>query len=126
MKHGGALSNIVKHLPEQLSASAFIDAMFDEVVLLDRDGIIVAANAAWDQFCKENNGDVSLCYRGANYLDICREAVGASSAEASLIPKGFEETLQTGEPFKCEPFHLRPRHSEASLGLGKTHRSMLD
>ena len=96
MKHGGALSNIVKHLPEQLSASAFIDAMFDEVVLLDRDGIIVAANAAWNQFCKENNGDVSLCYRGANYLDICREAVGASSAEASLIPKGFEETLQTG------------------------------
>lgn len=76
--------------------------MVDEVVVLDPDGVIVAANAAWDEFCIVNGGDASQCYRGTNYLDICRQAVGGSSAEASIIPDGFAETLRTGSPFKCE------------------------
>ena len=98
----GALSDSGDYLFDRLSASAFIDAMVDEVVILDRDGVIVAANAAWDQFCIENGGDESRCYRGANYIATCRDADGASGAEASIIPDGLAKTLLTGEPFKCE------------------------
>jgi PAS domain-containing protein len=63
----GALSDSGNYLFDRLSASAFIDAMVDEVVILDRDGVIVAANTAWDQFCIETV-EMSLVAIGARTI----------------------------------------------------------
>lgn len=96
------MPNDVQLSIDGIDVQAFIDAISDEVVILDEEGIIIAANAAWDRFCQENGGDTANCYRGVNYLDTCECAVGISSAEASIIPDGFAKTLQTGETFHCE------------------------
>lgn len=45
-----------------------------EVALLDRNGVIVSVNAAWDAFCEANGGDPSLMGVGASYLDVCSAA----------------------------------------------------
>lgn len=81
---------------------ALIDAMSDEVAILNGHGFIVATNAAWNAFCRENGGDTSHSYLGTNYLDVCRNLVEGSSAEAALVPEGLEATYRTGEAFQCE------------------------
>lgn len=45
-----------------------------EVALLDREGVIVAVNDAWNQFCLENGGDPDRCGVGMSYLDVCAAA----------------------------------------------------
>ena len=45
-----------------------------EVAVLDRSGVIVAVNGAWDTFCAANGGDPSLVGVGASYLDACSAA----------------------------------------------------
>jgi PAS domain S-box-containing protein len=89
-------------LTDQFGISDFMDAMGDEIVILDRTGVIIATNAAWRQFSCENGGDAVHSFVGSNYLDICRSSEGPSSAEARIIPDGFERTLRTGKQFRCE------------------------
>lgn len=89
-------------LIQQLDVSGFMDAMQDEVAILDSSGVIVATNKAWQQFSAENGGEVTTSYVGSNYLDICRSAQGPSSAEAIIIPDGFSDALRTGKQFRCE------------------------
>jgi len=89
-------------LPAPMALTSFMDAMSDEVAVLDRDGFIVATNSTWNNFCRENEGDTRHFYRGTNYLDTCRGLVGGSGAEAAIIPEAFEKVLQTGETFQCE------------------------
>lgn len=76
--------------------------MQDEIAILDSSGVIVATNKAWQQFSVENGGEAAPSFVGSNYLDICRSAEGPSSAEATIIPDGFEQTLRTGDQFRCE------------------------
>ncbi|WP_417523056.1 sensor histidine kinase [Marinovum sp.] len=85
-----------------LDAETFLEAMHDEVVLLDARGRIVAVNEAWRRFCIENGGDAETCYLGTDYFGICRGAAGSSSAEAALISDALERVLATGQPFRCE------------------------
>jgi len=86
----------------RLDVTSFIDAMQDEVAILDSNGVIVATNKAWRQFSAENGGDAASAFAGSNYIEVCRHAKGTSSAEAAIIPNGFEHTLRTGEQFRCE------------------------
>ena len=45
-----------------------------EVALLDRAGVIVKTNAAWDYFCFENDGDLARAGVGISYLEACAAA----------------------------------------------------
>ncbi|MGN6606652.1 MAG: hypothetical protein ACTHMS_06550 [Jatrophihabitans sp.] len=45
-----------------------------EVALLDSDGVIVAVNAAWDEFCLANGGDPRAVGPGVSYLEVCDRA----------------------------------------------------
>ena len=45
-----------------------------QLAVLDRDGVIVSTNPAWDEFCLGNGGDLNQCGVGASYLDACRAA----------------------------------------------------
>ncbi len=47
-----------------------------EVALLDRDGVIVSVNEAWQAFALMNGGDPALVGVGVSYLDICAAAAG--------------------------------------------------
>ena len=44
-----------------------------EVALLDRSGVIVSVNGAWDDFCRANRGDPPAC--GVGILAVCDRAV---------------------------------------------------
>lgn len=81
---------------------ALLDSLYDEVAVLDANGVIVFANRAWRDFCSSNDGQPDRCLVGVNYLKICKDAEGPSSAEARMIPEGFARALNTGEPFHCE------------------------
>ncbi len=45
-----------------------------EVALLDRTGVIVAVNAAWEEFCLSNGGTLRTAGVGCSYLDACAAA----------------------------------------------------
>lgn len=45
-----------------------------EVALLDRDGVIVSVNQAWQAFALVNGGDPARVGRGVSYLDACATA----------------------------------------------------
>ena len=45
-----------------------------EVALLDRDGVIVTVNDAWESFCRDNGGDAGRTGVGMSYLDVCASA----------------------------------------------------
>ncbi len=47
----------------------FIDALEDQIAILDQDGVILFTNRSWDSFCLENDGDLSQVSTGINYLD---------------------------------------------------------
>lgn len=79
-----------------------IDAMTDEVVILDADGVIVAVNNAWKTFCEENGGDRASHFLGANYFDICEEAAMGSVVQAQEVLDGLRKALVTGMAFEAE------------------------
>ncbi len=80
----------------------FFDALSDEIVIINAEGVIVAANAAWKDFCSDNGGEVKSSYVGRNYYDVCASSVGASSTEASIVPDGLRTVIASGTPFRCE------------------------
>ena len=79
-----------------------IEAMTDEVVILDATGEIVAVNMAWKIFCEENGGDAGAHYVGANYFDICKAAVMDSVVQAETVLDGLRQALRTGAAFEGE------------------------
>jgi len=79
-----------------------IDAMTDEVVIIDPNGAIIAVNAAWKMFCEENGGDAQSHYLGANYFDICEAAVMSAVVQADTVLSGLKRSLKTGASFEGE------------------------
>ena len=76
-----------KHTEARLrDAAEFVqaveDSVFDHMAVLDRDGVVVMVNEAWRQFAAEDTGerhDLGLRVgAGANYLEACHSAAGAS------------------------------------------------
>lgn len=49
---------------------------FDDQItaVLDRDGVVVAVNERWQEFCRANGGDLASCGIGASYLAVCEAA----------------------------------------------------
>ena len=66
----------------------------DEVALLDREGVIVAVNAAWDEFCVTNGGDPRHCGPGTSYLAVC--AADAADPASADVATAIEAAL-TGD-----------------------------
>ncbi|SFR32643.1 PAS domain-containing sensor histidine kinase [Litoreibacter janthinus] len=85
-----------------------IDALHDSVAILTQDGSIVGVNRSWMRFSKENNGDQTTGYVGANYLQICQESNGTGSEFVSSIKEGLVKVLSGGSEFQAE----YPCHSE--------------
>src|SRR6185295_7724295 len=61
---------------------AVLDSLSTHMAVLDKDGTIIAVNAAWRRFA-ETNGDSKLALAGvgANYLAVCRQVSGEGAAQ---------------------------------------------
>ncbi|OGP65628.1 MAG: hypothetical protein A2169_04005 [Deltaproteobacteria bacterium RBG_13_47_9] len=98
-KYRDHLEELVKERTEKLQSvemlsSSVLASLQDHVVVINRSGQIIDVNDAWKHFARENGdpGTASVSI-GANYLEVCRQAVhdGDSIAEAGL--KGIESVL---------------------------------
>ena len=100
---------------------AILDALSDQIAVLDEDGRIVAVNAAWrrraiDEACGDEAGDAPS-YLGDNYLDVCRRATGPGADGAAAALAGITAVLDGDLPrFSHEyPCHAPTRQRWFSM-----------
>ncbi len=85
-----------------------LDALSAHIAILDENGAIIAVNAAWSQFARQNAFPGSDFGIGANYLELCAAATGECAEEASAVARGIRAVM-AGE---SEEFLLEyPCHS---------------
>jgi len=86
--------------------SAVLESLTAPIAVLDPDGVIVAVNAAWQDFAIANqmhNSDKGI---GANYLAVCRSAKVDPNARAAL-----EGILDVMNGYRSLFYHEYPCHS---------------
>ncbi len=71
-----------------------LDALSAHVAILDESGRVLAVNRAWRSFANENEFDGESAAIGMNYLEVCRAAVQAGSAESELMLRGMKQVLE--------------------------------
>ncbi|MFN8459298.1 MAG: PAS domain S-box protein [Anaerolineae bacterium] len=72
---------------------AVLDSLPAHVAVLDKNGIIIAVNDAWQRFAQDNGGDPVATGVGANYLEVCRQATGEDADEAPQVLEGIQRVL---------------------------------
>ena len=73
-----------------------LDALPDATAVLDRDGVIVATNRAWQMFAQDNGGSGQSTGAGVSYLDVCTRAAAAGCADADQVLAALREVLLGG------------------------------
>ncbi len=74
--------------------SQVIDALPQQVAVLDRRGVVTITNRAWREFAKFNAGDASRTGVGVNYLEVCASAEGRYAEEAASVLAGLRDVLE--------------------------------
>ncbi len=70
-----------------------LEAFPAHICILNEEGVIVAVNRRWNQFARENGGDLKRCGLGANYLEVCRRAAKDGDAGGAEALAGIEDVL---------------------------------
>jgi two-component system, chemotaxis family, CheB/CheR fusion protein len=76
---------------------AILDALPENVAVLDRLGVIRETNRSWSDFCLRNGGSLASSGRGASYLAACRSAA-ASDPYAKQAYDGITGILERAQP----------------------------
>lgn len=61
--------------------ASILNSLTAHIAVLDMHGVIIAVNAAWRRFARENGGADSAAYLGANYLTVCEESLRGEEDE---------------------------------------------
>jgi PAS domain S-box-containing protein len=79
----------------EAASEDLLDALTDEVAVIDASGHVIAVNEAWKRFAQAN-GDEDLCKTsvGQNYLAVCRNAAASGDSEAQEALQGITEVLR--------------------------------
>lgn len=76
---------------------AILDAVNAQIAVLDAQGTIIAVNQPWLRFAEENAGRIDgIAERigvGVNYLEVCRQSIGAGADNAREAAAGIERVL---------------------------------
>jgi PAS domain S-box-containing protein len=75
-----------------------LDALSAHIAILDDHGIIIAVNAAWTRFARQNGYRGGLYGIGANYLQFCEAVPGESGGEAVAAGKGIRAVMAGQSP----------------------------
>ncbi len=91
---------------------SILNALPAHIALLDREGTIVSVNDGWRNFSCEDTLHRTSCGLGVNYLDVCDNASGDDSAEASQAAEGIRSVLSgNSKSFSLEyPCHSPSDH----------------
>lgn len=75
-----------------------VDAVSAQLVVLDHDGRIVAANAKWRHNAAETRHDWLAVGVGANYLEACEQSRDSHAAKAKAIAAGIRGVIAGQQP----------------------------
>lgn len=75
-------------------ARATIDALSQQIAVLDADGRILAVNKAWRDFAQENGASPDTIWEGCNYLGICECADGPDRSDAAEVARLIRDVAQ--------------------------------
>lgn len=75
-------------------AASILDALSSHICVIDKDGVIVAVNRAWQDFTDENPPVSTRAGVGAHYIEVCRSASGSDSEDAAKFALGVQSVLQ--------------------------------
>ncbi|HOE43804.1 MAG TPA: diguanylate cyclase [Rhodoferax sp.] len=112
---------------------AILNSLAEEIVVLDKSGVIQAVNNPWYKFAQDNclasgtlaqNIDV-----GSNYLEVCRKGISESSPDATLASgtlRGIEAVLEGTLPcFSMEyPCHSPTQQRWFKMVVAPLQRSL--
>jgi PAS domain S-box-containing protein len=100
-----------------------LDVFDAHVALLDRDGVIVAVNAAWERFASENGRALTSCGVGRNYLAACQS--DETDQDAGAAADGMSRVLSGTLPvFTMEyPCHTPDKERWFSMMVRPLRRS---
>ena len=77
----------------QRFTQATLDAMSEQICVLDDHGNVIAVNAAWRAFAIANQARSSNVLEGMNYFEVCARAKGSGAGEAAAFAAGLTEVL---------------------------------
>jgi signal transduction histidine kinase len=78
----------------EIFLSGVLNSLNEHVAVIERDGTILAVNAAWRRFAEENDAESpDAVSKGANYFDICEEATGEEKNSACETLKGIRAVI---------------------------------
>jgi PAS domain S-box-containing protein len=72
-----------------------LNSLPQEIAVLDREGVVVAINKAWERFAVDNGAEPQAVAVGINYLEVCRAAATMGDANADAALHGLE-ALRSG------------------------------
>jgi PAS domain S-box-containing protein len=92
---GTTMHDKPKRSAKALHAPGMLDALPAHIAELDRSGMILWGNRAWQRFAAQNGPYCVMprCSVGVNYLEVCRSAVGPGSEGAAEAAAGIEAVL---------------------------------
>ncbi len=76
-----------------------VNSISAHVAIIDKQGVILETNRAWDQFAKENDMDQTFQSVGTNYLNICEvgtEGQSEDGADVKEVAQGIHGVLTGG------------------------------
>ncbi len=93
-----AASALGEHLSVEV-ARAVLNSLTAHIAVLDASGRIIAVNSAWEAFAAANgNPALKRSGVGANYLDICRQAIADCAEQAVEVTDGLVQVLNKELP----------------------------
>ena len=90
----GAKVNIEPLSFSEELARAVIDSLSAHIAILDKNGVILETNRAWNTYSVKNGMPEDFDYRGINYLKVCDAATGEDASDAHDIAEGIRKVIQ--------------------------------
>ena len=75
-------------------ARAVINSLSAHIAILDKNGVILETNRAWNAYSVKNGMPENFDYRGINYLEVCNAAKGEDASDAHNIAEGIRKVIQ--------------------------------
>ena len=75
-------------------ANIILDALSAHIAILDKNGVILKTNRAWQNFADANRLKLLADASPLNYLSICDLARGESSEEAKVVAEGIRSVIK--------------------------------
>ncbi len=72
---------------------AMIDSLSAHIAILDKSGVILKTNHAWQKFASSNNAMMHPDMTGINYLALCDSTKGDSFPEAKQVAEGIRKVI---------------------------------